>query len=303
MKFSLCALSAMALEDYSFRGEIQQNFPEFGVSDAEIQTRADAWKMPRRATKHSAAYDIPAPYDMVISPGAKTEILLDLMLTTECGGLCDALAMITPRSSLMRKTGLMMTTVAAPVVPNTLIEIELENKLDRPVELKAGDMILQLTVHSADRLGLDEVQWERVPDPADGPAEILNDYACGCGKHFDLQLPEDVIIPANSVKIVPTNVRGKVGEDAVILLFMNPQLAIFNNLELANGVGIVDSDYYANKDNLGNIGFVLFNPGYAPVKLTQGTVLGQSLAVNFFKAENDEEVDVEREGGHGSTNN
>jgi dUTP pyrophosphatase len=72
-------------------------------------------------------------------------------------------------------------------------------------------------------------------------------------------------------------------------------------LTLANGVGIIDADYYNNPDNEGEIFLQIINWGPSPVIVKKGTKLGQGIIKSYLLTENDNATG-ERVGGFGSTN-
>lgn len=71
-------------------------------------------------------------------------------------------------------------------------------------------------------------------------------------------------------------------------------------LILANGVGIIDGDYYNNPDNEGEIFFQLINLSPYPIQLKKGDIIGQGIIKRYEIVENDN-ADGERLGGFGST--
>lgn len=70
---------------------------------------------------------------------------------------------------------------------------------------------------------------------------------------------------------------------------------------LANGIGIIDADYYNNPDNEGEIFFQLINLSPWPIQLKRGDVIGQGVFHRYETVNNEEEITVERSGGFGST--
>ena len=72
-------------------------------------------------------------------------------------------------------------------------------------------------------------------------------------------------------------------------------------LILANGVGIIDSDYYNNPDNEGEIFFQIINLSPFPVYLQKGDSIGQGIIKKYIITENDSAAG-KRNGGFGSTN-
>ena len=72
-------------------------------------------------------------------------------------------------------------------------------------------------------------------------------------------------------------------------------------LMLANGVGVIDSDYYNNPSNEGEIFFQVFNLSPFNLQIKKGEIIGQGMIVPFLTTE-DDVLMGERTGGFGSTN-
>lgn len=113
----------------------------------------------------------------------------------------------------------------------------------------------------------------------------------------DLSASVETIIPAGKIVLVPTGFYLK--EDfswftsTFYLLTARSSLAYKTGLILANGVGVIDSDY---KDE---IKVMLFNPTNEDAIIEAGTRIAQLIAMPFlpvFPA-----LDNERNGGFGST--
>jgi dUTP pyrophosphatase len=73
-------------------------------------------------------------------------------------------------------------------------------------------------------------------------------------------------------------------------------------LILANGVGIIDADYYNNPDNEGHIYFQIINLLPFDVVIKKGECFGQGILIPYSTTENDNGSDTVRSGGFGSTN-
>lgn len=71
-------------------------------------------------------------------------------------------------------------------------------------------------------------------------------------------------------------------------------------LILANSVGIIDSDYYNNEDNEGEIFFQLINLSPWDIQLKAGDCIGQGI-IKQYDLTNDDFADKIRKGGFGST--
>jgi dUTP pyrophosphatase len=72
-------------------------------------------------------------------------------------------------------------------------------------------------------------------------------------------------------------------------------------LILANGVGIIDADYYNNPDNEGHIYFQIINLLPFSIKIRKGDKIGQGIFIPYQKTDKDNTCS-ERVGGFGSTN-
>ena len=101
--------------------------------------------------------------------------------------------------------------------------------------------------------------------------------------------------------LVPTGVKCKLDEDKVLQTYIRSSSALKHGLQLANSVGIIDSDYYGNEKNDGAIFFPIINLNPYPVTLEKGTVIGQGIISTFFVTE-DDNATATRTGGFGSTN-
>ena len=69
---------------------------------------------------------------------------------------------------------------------------------------------------------------------------------------------------------------------------------------LKNLTAIIDSDYYENESNDGNIGICLYNYGAKEVTIEKGERIAQGIFKQFLVADSGN-TDKERNGGIGST--
>lgn len=102
--------------------------------------------------------------------------------------------------------------------------------------------------------------------------------------------------------LVWTGVKAYMLEDEYLGLYNRSSNPKKMGLLLANGVGVVDCDYYNNPDNEGEIGFAFYNIFPWTVRIRKGDRLGQGIFTKFLKADNDT-ADNDRTGGFGSTGN
>lgn len=125
---------------------------------------------------------------------------------------------------------------------------------------------------------------------------------------YDFCAYEDTIIPPlfengvfNKPVLVPTGIKACFENDEVLVLANRSSNPLKNRLILANGIGVIDSDYYNNEGNEGHIMFQFINLSTEPITLKKGDRIGQGMFQKFLKTD-DDNVDKERIGGFGSTN-
>lgn len=100
--------------------------------------------------------------------------------------------------------------------------------------------------------------------------------------------------------LVPTGIKCEMPEDMYLELSVRSSCPLKHWLILANGVGIIDSDYYNNPDNEGHIFFQIINLSPFDIILKKGDAIGQGIFKKYYLTENDAAT-AEREGGFGST--
>ena len=121
--------------------------------------------------------------------------------------------------------------------------------------------------------------------------------------------PRTVLFNENNVKYIKSglteiwsNVKAYMAEDEVLQLYVRSSVGIKKGLMLKNTVGIVDSDYYSNKNNDGNIGLNLYNTTDEAVVIERGERVVQGIFMKYLTVDNDTFLKDERTGGIGSTN-
>ena len=101
--------------------------------------------------------------------------------------------------------------------------------------------------------------------------------------------------------LVSTGYKCYLENDEYLELSVRSSTPLKYLLILANGVGIIDSDYVDNPDNEGEIFFQLINLSPFNIQLKAGDTIGQGIIKKYnYVSENNCEV-IERKGGFGST--
>ncbi|MBR3696773.1 MAG: dUTP diphosphatase [Clostridia bacterium] len=121
---------------------------------------------------------------------------------------------------------------------------------------------------------------------------------------YDIEAAEDCIIPAfkrgDKPTLVKTGIKAYMEEDEMLLLYNRSSNPGKKGLFLANGVGVVDKDYYGNPDNDGAIMFSFINLRSEEVQIKKGDCIGQAIFQKYLITDNDNAYG-ERIGGFGST--
>ena len=124
--------------------------------------------------------------------------------------------------------------------------------------------------------------------------------ACSAGLDLSACLDAPVTIPPHQIRLIPTGLAAALDEpQAMLMLCARSGLAAKHGIGLANGVGIVDTDYR------GEIKVALINQSDAGFTVTDGMRIAQLIVVPVWMpdiAESDTLPDTDRgAGGFGST--
>ena len=102
--------------------------------------------------------------------------------------------------------------------------------------------------------------------------------------------------------LVPTGIKCQLASDCYLELSVRSSTPLKHWLILANGVGIIDGDYYNNSDNEGHIYFQLINLSPFDIVLKKGDKIGQGIIKKYEVTDDDYKYEKqERAGGFGST--
>lgn len=100
--------------------------------------------------------------------------------------------------------------------------------------------------------------------------------------------------------LVSTGMKCKLDPGSYLQLSVRSSSPLKYWLMMANGVGIIDADYYNNADNEGEIFFQIFNLSPFNIQIKKGEAIGQGIIMPWGITEDDAAVG-ERTGGFGST--
>jgi len=116
---------------------------------------------------------------------------------------------------------------------------------------------------------------------------------------YDFYANDTYVAAPNGIVKVWTDVKAYMKEDECLIL--NVRSSMGGKWMLANTSGWIDSDYYSNDGNDGNIGIFLKNISNDVLTINKGDRVAQGAFFNFLVADNGNTDNV-RVGGFGSTN-
>lgn len=132
------------------------------------------------------------------------------------------------------------------------------------------------------------------------PKAIAPKYATHCSAGADVfaRINKEIIIWPGTRALIPTGLKIAIPDGCCGLLLGRSGLALKHGICLANGVGLIDSDYR------GELGVILQNNGGEPFKVEDGMRIAQLVIVQYVQTrfEQDSLDDTIRgQGGFGST--
>ena len=135
--------------------------------------------------------------------------------------------------------------------------------------------------------------------------ELYNEYslprrATKNSAGYDFFAVQDYVIKPGEIVKIPTGYKAKFNEQEALLIIVRSSMGFKYNVRMCNQVGLIESDYYDNPSNEGHIYVALQNEGDKEYVIKKGDAYCQGIFINFLTC--DDEVNVTRLGGIGSTN-
>jgi len=132
------------------------------------------------------------------------------------------------------------------------------------------------------------------------PAVPLPRYETAGAAGFDLASAADLAIAPGAVALVPTGLVIEVPAGHFLGIFARSSTPLKRGLIVANGVGVVDSDYCGPADE---IKIQVLNVTTRAVAVKRGDRIAQGIVIPYMRAEWREEQSTDRptRGGFGAT--
>ena len=117
---------------------------------------------------------------------------------------------------------------------------------------------------------------------------------------YDFFAPVDILIEKGDYVVFPTGIAFDTDRDDVFLMCVpRSGLGFKYQTQLANTVGVIDSDY-CKSDNQGHI--MVKMTANCDILIEKGQAFAQGIIIPFLKVD-DDDTKTERNGGFGSTDN
>lgn len=111
---------------------------------------------------------------------------------------------------------------------------------------------------------------------------------------YDICLLNDIELNPGEIIKIPTGLKSFFESDEVLLLVVRSSMGFKYNIRLCNQVGVIDADYYNNKDNEGHIWLRIQNEGDKSVELHKGDAIVQGIFMKYLTTNSDETLELER---------
>lgn len=132
------------------------------------------------------------------------------------------------------------------------------------------------------------------------PKAIVPKYATSCSAGADIfaRIDEEITVWPGTRALIPTKIKIAIPDGCCGLLLGRSGLALKHGICLANGVGLIDSDYR------GELGVILQNNGGEPFKVKDGMRIAQLVIVQYQQTRFQQDFlddTIRGQGGFGST--
>jgi dUTP pyrophosphatase len=133
------------------------------------------------------------------------------------------------------------------------------------------------------------------------PSVALPEYQTSGAAGFDLAASEDVLVQPAAIALIPTGLVIQVPVGHFLGIFARSSTPLKRGLMIANGVGVIDGDYFGPDDE---IKIQVLNFTSAPVQVRKGDRIAQGLFIPVVRAawhEADSDLREGSRGGFGAT--
>lgn len=121
---------------------------------------------------------------------------------------------------------------------------------------------------------------------------------------YDIYSTMEFDLKPGQTVLIPTGIKVELDDDKCFVIMPRSGQGFKYKVQLYNTVGLIDADYYNNKNNEGHIFVKLYNdsPNGDTLHINVGDAICQGVILQYFTVdEDDRNTLADREGGFGST--
>jgi dUTP pyrophosphatase len=115
---------------------------------------------------------------------------------------------------------------------------------------------------------------------------------------YDFHAMGDYMLKPGETMKIPTGVKVAMENDEVLLLISRSSMGFKYNVRLCNQVGVIDADYYNNKDNEGHMWIRIQNEGNEDYHIKKGDGMCQGMFIKYLTVDDEENDFSERKSNY-----
>ena len=145
----------------------------------------------------------------------------------------------------------------------------------------------------------EKISFEQFKKDVKDDIELYNEYSLPQRDSvytagYDIYLLEELTIKPGERKKVPTGIKSYFDKEEVLLLVVRSSMGFKYNIRLCNQVGVIDADYYNNKDNEGHRWLMIQNEGEEEYNFKKGEAIVQGLFMKYLTTKSDKSINIQR---------
>ena len=145
--------------------------------------------------------------------------------------------------------------------------------------------------------------FEKVSLKISDPYVVIPSRSTKGSAGYDFVSPVNIEISPKESFFVKTGIKAYMLMDECLFIYPRSSIGIKHGIMLKNTIGVVDSDYYNNEDNEGEIIVSLYNYSDKIFSLKKGERFCQGIFQKVLFSESETGQINSRKGGIGSTGN
>lgn len=146
----------------------------------------------------------------------------------------------------------------------------------------------------------EKISFEQFKKDIKDDKELYNEYSLPKRETkgaagYDFFALYDYTVKPGDIKLIPTGIKATMNIDEVLLLIDRSSMGFKYNVRMCNQVGVIDADYYNNKDNEGHMWIKIQNEGDKDYVVKKGDGMIQGIFIKYLSVDNEDENFTSRE--------